>query len=144
MQLIIDKKAFENLSDGTHSLRVDFKDGFTVGKFHKGNGITFTIMGVVCTATEDMTWRDWFISYGSVSGNNYIMRDNGDGYLYINHLSKDVYGDVFKSFSTTTPSYNIPELALFAQDGATSPEKETNKIRNGCAYGLDPTGPMSA
>ena len=141
MQLVIDKKAFTNLSDGEHSLRVDFKDGYSVGKFYKGKPITFTIMGVACTATEGMTWRDWLISGASVSGNKYIMRDTGVGYLYVNHLSNDVYGDLFKGFSTTQASYNIPELALFAQDGVTAQEIETNQIQKNGTYGLDPNGP---
>jgi uncharacterized membrane protein len=146
MQLNIDKKAFANLPKGAHSLRVDFKDGFSVGKFYKSKMITFTIMGVVCTATKDMTWQDWFDSYETGSGNVYITRDTlpsseGGGYLYINHFSNDIYGDLFENFPKTKPSYEIAELALFALDGATSQEKVTNKILDGGVYGLDPKVP---
>lgn len=73
MILKINKKYFENLSKGTHTLKVNFKDGFASGTFEVSDKISFTILDTTFTATKGMTWSDWIISYGQGhSGNNII------------------------------------------------------------------------
>lgn len=73
MILKIKKEAFKDLPVGTHSLKVNFNDGHATGTFEVGNKISFTIIDTVFTATADMTWADWIMSFGiGVSGNNII------------------------------------------------------------------------
>jgi hypothetical protein len=74
MILKIDKNCFKDLSKGTHTLKVNFKDGHAEGTFEVDDKITFYIGGelqVPFTATKGQTWADWIASYGmGVTGNN--------------------------------------------------------------------------
>ena len=73
MILKINKDYFKNLANGTHTLKVNFKDGHAEGQFEVKNKITFTILDTTFTATAGMTWNDWNLSYGTGAGGNGII-----------------------------------------------------------------------
>lgn len=72
-KVIINRSCFKNLSNGMHTLRVNFKDGHAECQFEVKDKITFTILDTTFTATAGMTWQDWSTSYGMGVSGNYII-----------------------------------------------------------------------
>jgi hypothetical protein len=142
MILKIKKEYFQNLSKGTHTLKVKFNDGHAEGTFVKDDKITFYIIDTQCTATKGMTWEDWFASGLSTSGNNFVVREPraAGNRLYLNHVSGalDYRLNVF-GFSKDMPSYESNDLGLFAT-GDTEQQLATDTIQNGFTYGLSGGG----
>ena len=73
MALKIKKECFKDLDLGIHNIKLRFNDGYAEGTFEVKDKITFTIFGTTFSATEDMTWGDWIVSYGIGAGSNGIV-----------------------------------------------------------------------
>jgi hypothetical protein len=85
MILELNKNCFEGLENGTHTLKVRFKDGHAESNFEVKDKISFTIIDTVFTATADMTWGDWITSYNiGTSGNNILWVNPENQGLYLN------------------------------------------------------------
>lgn len=87
------------LNKGTHTLRVNFKDGYAEGQFSVDDKITFYIHmeeQFPFTATVGQTWSDWMQSFANcnTSGNG-ILYVSADKKLYVdplNNTMSDYYG----------------------------------------------------
>ena len=144
MVLKIDKKYFENLAIGEHTLKVNFKDGFAEGTFEVKDKITFSILGVPCEATVGMSWYDWFCSSGSTSGNSYIMTAPSDNKLYINHKAGQFdHVSGIASLDKTVAPYIFQELTLH-EEGSATQQGLFDQIKNGAKYGRLNTGGADA
>lgn len=98
------KSYIASLSDGEHTIRIVFEDGYAESEFMKSGRISFTIEGVgTYEADEGMTWGDWILSYAMSSGSNGIVWvengtlelyvDIGNG-LWVNNIRNQHYGDI--------------------------------------------------
>jgi hypothetical protein len=83
--LHIKKDAFKNLSNGVHTIKASFTDGYGESQVEVKDKITFTILGETFTATVGMTWAEWMQSYGIGGWGNYILWLNDNKELFIDH-----------------------------------------------------------
>lgn len=131
-KIIINKDYFKNLSKGTHTLKVKFKDGYTEGSFEVDNKITFTIMGESFTATAGQTWGEWILSFNSgVSGNGILWVSPTANGLFLDTRVQNTWGQ---------------GLALGAEEDALYDSNDIRQtlnttIVNGASYGRSSDAP---
>jgi hypothetical protein len=143
-KIIINKNYFKTLSNGTHNLKVNFKDGYAQGTFEVKNAISFTIEDLPCTATEGMSWYDWFYSSDTVSGNTYVTADPDSHKLYINHKNgRFDHISGIAALDKNIPPYATPELTLH-EEGSSTQQSIFDQIKNGAKYGRLNTGGADA
>lgn len=130
-KIIIDKDYFKNLSKGTHTLRVNFKDGYAEGQFEVDNKITFYILDETFTATKDMSWSEWITSYGvGVTGNGIVwVSDNRALYIDPRHKASWSYG------------YGVGNISELLFDTDANQQQLASIIVDGMQYGRDPRVP---
>lgn len=92
-KIVIDKNYFKTLNKGTHTVRVNFKDGHAQGTFEVTDQITFTILDTTFTATRGMTWTDWLESYAQASGNGIVWVSNS-AQLYLDPRYKPSWSEM--------------------------------------------------
>lgn len=89
-KIIINKEYFKNLDKGTHTVRVNFADGYAEGQFEVDDKIYFYISDsdqVQFTATKGQTWAEWIQSFsGSNTSGNGIIWVSAENELYIDPL----------------------------------------------------------
>ena len=87
MIIRINKDHFKNFSNGTHTLRVNYVNGYAEGTFEVRDSITFYLNDVAFTATTGMTWGEWILSFGQSATENGIVAVAGvsqDAKIHLN------------------------------------------------------------
>lgn len=131
MILHIKKEAFENLSNGVHTIKASFVDGYGESQVEVKDKISFTIMNEVFTATAGMTWAEWMQSYGFGGWGNYILWLNENKELFLDHRHNSSW-----NLETTLGS---AENAFF--DSNDVRQTLNDVIRDGGVYGKESGAP---
>lgn len=135
MNLRIDKSVFKNIAKGNCTVKVKFKNGEAHCEVHNGTPITFYMYGITLTATEGMTWEDWLASWGTASGNNYVLHntDHADQAVYFNWNNTTDPG-----FNIGVPGYNTNNYVY--KHGTTEQQYFTTVITDGATYSRTNSG----
>lgn len=132
MILELNKNCFKGLENGIHTLKVCFKDGHAESNFEVKDKISFTIIDTVFTATKDMTWADWIMSYNiGASGNNI---------LWINPTTKGLYLDC-RDYSNWSQGLPLGDSGDEFYDSNDVRQTLDTPIVNGALYGRASNAP---
>lgn len=115
MILQVNKKYFQNLAKGEHNIKIGFTDGEAESSFKVSDSITFYIHGeerIPFTATKDMTWADWILSFNTQtsSGNGILWVGLDNNSLFIDPRCEDFKNLPYNSFSLGNTSLRFKDM----------------------------------
>lgn len=120
MILQINKNYFKDLPKGEHNIKIRFTDGEAKETFVMEDEIVFYIHQeeqFPFTATKNMTWADWIMSYGvGTSGNNILWVGFDNKTLYIDPRS-DHLGDFYSDQSLGSSTLEFMNMDTLEKPG---------------------------